>query len=51
MRLEIENPYSTARVSFRGAEGTASFDQNRISVTLPRMEVYAAVVIEKDEKV
>lgn len=50
MRLEIENPYSAARVSFRGAEGTASFDQNRIVVTLPRMEVYAAVLIEKDEK-
>lgn len=50
VRLEMENPYPAARVSFRGAEGTASFDQNRIVVTFPRMEVYAAVLIEKDEK-
>lgn len=50
VRLEMENPYPAARVSFRGAEGTASIDGNRIAVTLPRMEVYAAVLIEKDEK-
>lgn len=44
--IEIENPYPSARISFRGTEGTASFNGKLVAVKLPRMEVYAAVLIE-----
>ena len=50
VRLEMVNPYPAARVTFRGAEGTAAMDGNKIAITIPRMEVYAAVLIEANEK-
>ncbi len=50
VRIEIENPYPAAHVTFRGTEGTACMDANKIAVTIPRMEVYAAVLIEANDK-
>ncbi|HOC70030.1 MAG TPA: beta-galactosidase trimerization domain-containing protein [Candidatus Hydrogenedentes bacterium] len=50
VRLEMVNPYPAARVTFRGAEGTAAMVGNKIAITIPRMEVYAAVLIEAKDK-
>ena len=49
VRLEIKSPYPAARVSFRGAQGTASFHDDTIVASIPRMNAYAAVVIEPGE--
>lgn len=51
VRVEIENPYPAASISFRGAEGTATVNENMVTVTIPRMEVYAAILIESNNKV
>lgn len=50
VRLEIKSPYPAARVSFRGAQGTASFHDDIIVASLPRMDAYAAVLIEPGKK-
>lgn len=51
IQIRIENPYPSAQVSSRGCDADVSIDKTVIAVTIPYMEVYAAIMIGPDEDV
>ena len=46
VRMELVNPYPAARVSCRCAEVVTETQGKKLVVRIPKLEVYAAVIIE-----